>query len=176
MKMSNLTPVREREGDSEDGPLGVSLKLEATLAILKLRGVFSNQTSYELLLANLYDENGDLLTQDAPVIPLDVEAPKCKASVAPAVGSEVLQFDECKFGKIVIEPQPGRLATITAKLYTRCDEDEFGRLGGMLKHSVEVSVNGKSQTSADLENENDDQGKLTLPGAGADQAEGETLQ
>lgn len=168
MKMLTLTSVREREGDNEDGPLGASLKLEATMPIAKLKGVYSTALSYELLLAGLYDENGDLKTQDAPTIPLDIEAPKCKATVAPSVGSQLLTFDEAKISGIVIRPMQGRVAEITLKLYTRCDEEEFGRFGGMLKHSIEVTVSGRAFTTADMQNEKEDQQELKLPGAGAD--------
>lgn len=168
MKMLTFTSVREREGDNEDGPLGASLKLEAEMPIARLKGIFSNATSYELLLANLYDENGDLKTQDAPVIPLDIEAPKCKATIAPSVGSLVLSFDEAKVGGIVIRPLQGRMAEIVLKIYTRTDTDQFGTLGGMLKHSIEVTVSGRAFTTADVQNEKEDQQELKLPGAGAD--------
>lgn len=163
MKMAHLSTRREREGDSEDGPLAADVKLEADLPINRIKGLFSSNASFDLLLGNLFDEDENLITTDIKVITLVVEAPRCKVMLAPAVGTDELHFDEAKFNKITIEPMQGRMANVTARIQTHVTDDELGRLGSMLKHTIDVKISGKSQTPAD----DDDQEKLALTGGGA---------
>lgn len=158
MKVTHINTRREREGDSDDGPLAVDVKLEANLDIDRLKKCFSSDASFRLLLSNLFDENDDLLTLDIAEIPLKVEAEKCAASLTTQVSEQSVSFEEAKFNSIRITPTQGRVANVTARLQTRVTDEQYAMLGSMLKHDVDFKLSGAGATPEAAK----DQGELSL--------------
>ncbi len=156
MNLAHLNVRREKAGD-EEGPIAIDLKLTGTLPIAKLEELFATIVGYNVMLANIFREDGELIAADMESFTLSTENENMEGQLQWGLLKEKnkVAFKKASFGSIRITPIAGRQAELSCRLQINPSKNELSSIASVLGEQVDVTI-APMQGSLELQNESGD--------------------
>lgn len=159
--VAHINSRKENAGD-ETGKLACDIKLTAVLSDSALVSLFGTESSFDRLLGDLWNEDGELTTTDLKKLTLNSQIIGGKATLTPEFsGAEV--FEGVDLNKITLEPQAGRQVAVSMRLQVHPTASQVAKLSDWLETDVVVLVDRVQQ---ELKLDREDKPKRSKKGAG----------
>ena len=134
--IAHLNSRKEAAGD-ETGKLACDIKLTSVLSDSACASLFGTESSFERLLGDLWNKDGELTTTDLKKLTLTSQIIGGKATLTPEFSSAET-FEGIKLNKITLEPQAGRQVGITMRLQVNPTTAQVAKLSDWLEMDVMV--------------------------------------
>ena len=149
LNLAHLNTRREKAGE-DDGPVAVDIKRKGEVKPENCKDLFSTDASFDKLLGELWDKNGELTTSDLGSMRLNREAQDCNIVLETEISKSALKFETGGLSKVTLKPLAGKLIEIGLRLQVHPKPEQYGTLCEWLGHDLDISVKKK-------------QGELSLP-------------
>lgn len=154
--LTSVSLNREKAGEGQ-GDLGSTLVLSAGVKLDDLDGLVGDKATTELL-KSLYNDQGDLLTNNVSALSIGIVHQDVKATLRGAGATHT--FPGGKIDSIALTPKLSRVVDVKMKLKVHPTEEQTGWLGKVYGYELACQLeSNKNQIPGDDE----DQANLPLP-------------
>ncbi len=162
--IAHLNQRKEAAGD-EPGKLACDIKLTSVLTDSACASLFGTESSFDRLLGDLWNKDGELTTTDLNTLVLNSQIVGGKATLTPEFsGAE--KFEGVMLNKIKLKPEAGRKVEVSMRLQVHPTASQVSKLSEWLETDVTVLV---ERVQGELNLDNESKGKRAKKAGGEQQ-------